>query len=247
MMRLDKYLCETGFGTRSQVKALLKKGLVSVNGEPEKRPERKVDERSDTISCGGKTAVYSEFTYLMLYKPADVLTARSDRRERTVFDLIPADLRRNLSPVGRLDKDTEGLLLLTDDGALAHHLLSPRHHVDKLYFARVQGTLREADILSFQEGLDIGDERMTLPAKLEIQKSGAESEALVTLHEGRYHQVKRMFQAVGCEVIYLKRLSMGSLALDESLAPGEWRRLREEEIALLKKEEGSRDGAGDAK
>lgn len=244
-MRLDKYLCETGFGTRSQVKALLKKGLVSVNGEPEKRPERKVDEHSDIISCGGKAAVYSEFIYLMLYKPAGVLTARSDRRERTVFDLILAELRRDLSPVGRLDKDTEGLLLLTDDGPLAHHLLSPRHHVEKVYFAQVRGELREADILSFQEGLDIGDERKTLPAKLEIQKSGAESEVLVTLHEGRYHQVKRMFQAVGCEVLYLKRLSMGSLALDESLAPGEWRRLREEEIALLKKEEGSRDESGD--
>ncbi|MCC8163024.1 MAG: rRNA pseudouridine synthase [Lachnospiraceae bacterium] len=246
MMRLDKFLSETGFGTRSQVKALLKKGLVSVNGEPEKRPERKVDEYADTVFCGGKEAVYREFTYLMLYKPAGVLTARSDRRERTVFDLIPAELRRELSPVGRLDKDTEGLLLLTDNGALAHHLLSPRHHVDKRYFARVRGTLREADILRFQEGLDIGDERMTLTAKLEIQKSGAQSEALVTLHEGRYHQVKRMFQALGCEVLYLKRLSMGSLALDESLAPGEWRRLSEEEITLLKKEEGTRDGAGDA-
>ncbi|MCD8248825.1 MAG: rRNA pseudouridine synthase [Lachnospiraceae bacterium] len=246
MMRLDKYLCETGFGTRSQVKALLKKGLVSVNGESEKRPERKVDERSDTVSCGGKEAVYREFTYLMLYKPAGVLTARSDRQERTVFDLIPAELRRDLSPVGRLDKDTEGLLLLTDDGALAHHLLSPRHHVKKVYFARVQGELEEEAAESFQRGLDIGDEHPTLPAKLVIRKSGAESEALVTLHEGRYHQVKRMFQAVGCEVIYLKRLSMGSLSLDGKLAPGEWRMLGEEEITRLKKEEGSRNGAGDA-
>ncbi len=234
MMRLDRYLCETGFGTRSQVKALVKKGLVTVNGARAGKPEQKVDETKDQVVCGGKEAVYAPYAYLMLYKPAGVVSARWDSRERTVMDLIPAEDRRNLYPVGRLDKDTEGLLLLTDDGDLAHRLLSPGKHVDKTYYARVAGKVTEHHAEAFRKGLNIGEKAPTLPARLEIRKSGETSEVLVTIREGKFHQVKRMFEAVGCRVLYLKRLSMGTLVLDENLEKGGFRPLTGEEIRSLK-------------
>lgn len=234
MMRLDKYLCETGFGTRTQVKTLVKKGLVTVNGTRAKKPEQKVDETKDQVLCGGKEAAYAPYVYLMLHKPAGVVSARSDSRERTVLDLIPPESRRNLSPVGRLDKDTEGLLLLTDDGDLAHCLLSPGKHVDKTYYAKVAGKITERHAEEFLKGLEIGEKSLTLPARLEIQKSGEVSEVLVTIHEGKFHQVKRMFAAVGCQVQYLKRLSMGTLVLDEKLEKGGFRPLTGEEIRSLK-------------
>lgn len=234
MMRLDKYLCETGFGSRSQVKEYLKKGLVTVNGQMEKRPERKIDEDSDQVICQGREAVYAAYEYIMLHKPAGVLSATEDRHQKTVLDLLDDGLRRNLFPVGRLDKDTEGLLLLTNDGAMAHGLLSPKKHVDKTYYVKVHGCLTKEHVSMFEQGMEIGEKRPTLPAVLVIEKSGEESEARVTIREGKFHQIKRMFHAVGCEVTYLKRLSMGPLVLDEKLPCGAYRRLTEQEIQELR-------------
>ena len=240
MMRLDKYLCETGFGTRSQVKDLLKKGQVMVNGEVVKKPELKINETTDQILCQGKKASYQKNIYLMLHKPAGVVSATEDNREKTVLDLVrPEDRKNGLFPVGRLDKDTEGLLLLTDDGELAHRLLSPKRHVDKTYYAKIDGQVTEEHVKQFREGLDIGDEKKTLPAVLTILLSGPVSEIEVTIHEGRFHQIKRMFEAVGCKVTYLKRLSMGSLVLDETLPPEEYRPLTEAELKGLTKQRGT--------
>ena len=240
MMRLDKYLCETGFGTRSQVKDLLKKGQVMVNGEVVKKPELKINETTDQILCQGKKASYQKNIYLMLHKPAGVVSATEDNREKTVLDLVrPEDRKNGLFPVGRLDKDTEGLLLLTDDGELAHRLLSPKKHVDKTYYAKIDGQVTEEHVKQFREGLDIGDEKKTLPAVLTILLSGPVSEIEVTIHEGRFHQIKRMFEAVGCKVTYLKRLSMGSLVLDETLPPEEYRPLTEAELEGLTKQRGT--------
>lgn len=234
MMRLDKFLCETGFGTRSEVKNLLKKGLVTVNGEVTKKPETKVDEHTDCVTCNGVPASYAEYTYIMLYKPAGVVSATEDKHDRTVLDLLTGENIKDLFPVGRLDKDTEGLLLLTNDGELAHRLLAPKKHVDKTYYAKIDGTVKEEHIAMFEEGLDIGEKKLTLPAKLEILESGAANEIRVTIHEGKFHQVKRMFQAIGCEVTYLKRLSMGTLMLDDGLEKGAYRHLTEEEVTALK-------------
>ena len=240
MMRLDKYLCETGFGTRSQVKDLLKKGQVMVNGEVVKKPELKINETTDQILCQGKKASYQKNIYLMLHKPAGVVSATEDNREKTVLDLVrPEDRKNGLFPVGRLDKDTEGLLLLTDDGELAHRLLSPKKHVDKTYYAKIDGQVTEEHVKQFREGLDIGDEKKTLPAVLTILLSGPVSEIEVTIHEGRFHQIKRMFEVVGCKVTYLKRLSMGSLVLDETLPPEEYRPLTEAELEGLTKQRGT--------
>ena len=240
MMRLDKYLCETGYGTRSQVKDLLKKGQVMVNGEVVKKPELKINETTDQILCQGKKASYQKNIYLMLHKPAGVVSATEDNREKTVLDLVrPEDRKNGLFPVGRLDKDTEGLLLLTDDGELAHRLLSPKKHVDKTYYAKIDGQVTEEHVKQFREGLDIGDEKKTLPAVLTILLSGQVSEIEVTIHEGRFHQIKRMFEAVGCKVTYLKRLSMGSLVLDETLLSGEYRPLTEAELEGLTKQRGT--------
>ena len=240
MMRLDKYLCETGFGTRSQVKDLLKKGQVMVNGEVVKKPELKINETTDQILCQGKKASYQKNIYLMLHKPAGVVSATEDNREKTVLDLVrPEDWKNGLFPVGRLDKDTEGLLLLTDDGELAHRLLSPKKHVDKTYYAKIDGQVTEEHVKQFREGLDIGDEKKTLPAVLTILLSGPVSEIEVTIHEGRFHQIKRMFEAVGCKVTYLKRLSMGSLVLEETLPPEEYRPLTEAELEGLTKQRGT--------
>ena len=240
MMRLDKYLCDTGFGTRSQVKDLLKKGQVMVNGEVVKKPELKINETTDQILCQGEKASYQKNIYLMLHKPAGVVSATEDNREKTVLDLVrPEDRKNGLFPVGRLDKDTEGLLLLTDDGELAHRLLSPKKHVDKTYYAKIDGQVTEEHVKQFREGLDIGDEKKTLPAVLTILLSGPVSEIEVTIHEGRFHQIKRMFEAVGCKVTYLKRLSMGSLVLDETLPPEEYRPLTEAELEGLTKQRGT--------
>ena len=169
----------------------------------------------------------------MLHKPAGVVSATTDKKEKTVLDLLTVQKRKDLFPVGRLDKDTEGLLLITNDGALAHRLLAPGKHVDKVYFARVEGTVTEADVFAFSQGLDIGDPELTLPAELKIQSSDTVSEILLTIQEGRFHQVKRMFEAVGKKVIYLKRLSMGTLCLDEDLPKGAFRALTEQEIKEL--------------
>lgn len=233
IMRLDKYLASVGVGTRSAVKALIRKKTVTVNGVPETSPERRVDSEKDQITCRGETVAYVEYEYYMLHKPAGVVSAVTDARERTVVDLISSRRRKDLFPVGRLDKDTEGLLLITNDGALCNRLLSPKKHVEKQYFVRVRGRVTENEVERFAEGLFIGDEKPTKPARLEICRAGEESDILLTITEGRFHQVKRMFQAVGMEVLYLKRLSMGSLRLDPDLAAGEYRPLTEEELRAL--------------
>ncbi|MDO4489782.1 MAG: 16S rRNA pseudouridine(516) synthase [Lachnospiraceae bacterium] len=232
-MRLDKYLSEMNAASRSVLKQMIRKGLVQVNGVPAKKPETKVTPGVDEIVAEGIQIPYYEKEYLMLHKPAGVVTATRDNREKTVMDLLPPIRRGDLSPVGRLDKDTEGLLLITNDGALSHRLLSPKKHVDKTYYAEIDGRVTEETVLHFQQGVDIGDETPTAPAKLEILESDARSRIRITITEGRYHQIKRMFEAEGMKVVYLKRLSMGTLVLDEELPLGECRHLTEEEISQI--------------
>lgn len=223
-----------GVGTRSQVKQFIKKGQIQVNGEIQKRPETKLDIAKDKVLFQGEEISYQEYVYYILHKPAGYVSAVKDNLYPTVLSLIDNPQGFQLFPVGRLDLDTEGLLLITNDGTLAHELLSPKKHVEKTYYARIDGKITEEDQRRFAAGLDIGDEKDTLPAKLEILKSGEESEITVIITEGRYHQVKRMFEAVGKKVTYLKRLQMGSLKLEETLEPGTYRALTEEEIRLLK-------------
>ena len=232
-IRLDKYLADMGCGTRSQVKREIAGGSVMVNGAPARRPEDKIDTEKDSVVFRGSPVGYTEYEYFMLNKPAGVVSATEDRTERTVLDLIDARQRKDLFPVGRLDKDTEGLLLVTNDGGMAHRLLSPKKHVDKVYYAKVAGRITEEHVRLFAEGVDIGDEKPTLPAELTVLSSGEISEIELVIREGRFHQVKRMFQAAGGEVIYLKRLRMGSLVLDRELQPGEYRKLTEEEVRAL--------------
>ena len=232
-IRLDKYLVDMGCGTRSQVKREIAGGSVMVNGVPARRPEDKIDTEKDSVVFRGSPVGYVEYEYFMLNKPAGVVSATEDRKERTVLDLIDARQRKDLFPVGRLDKDTEGLLLITNDGEMAHRLLSPKKHVDKAYYARVAGRITEEHVRLFAEGVDIGDEKPTLPAELTVLSSGEISEIELVIREGRFHQVKRMFQAAGGEVTYLKRLRMGSLVLDGELEPGEYRKLTEEEVRAL--------------
>lgn len=234
MIRLDKYLADMGIGTRSQVKQYLKKGLVTVNGLPEKRPERKIDETADQVCFQGTPIAYAAYEYFMFYKPAGCVSATQDNMHKTVLDYLKGAARKDLFPVGRLDIDTEGLLLITNDGALCHDLLSPAKHVDKTYYARIEGHVTEDEIPLFRQGLDIGDDTLTAPAELKILKEGPVSQVLLTITEGRFHQVKRMFEALDKKVIYLKRLSMGKLILDENLKPGEYRPLRPDELKSLK-------------
>ncbi|RGU95109.1 rRNA pseudouridine synthase [Clostridium sp. AF15-17LB] len=232
MIRLDKYLADMGIGTRQEVKKHIRQGKVTVDGAVVRSPEYKVDEDS-TVCCDGSRIRYEAFEYYMLNKPAGVVSATEDHGGKTVIDLIGGKRRKGLFPVGRLDKDTEGLLLITNDGALAHRLLSPKKHVDKVYYVRVKGEVTEEDVRAMAEGIDIGDsasEEWTKPAVLDIISSGRKSAVRLTIQEGKYHQVKRMFLARGKEVTYLKRERMGALVLDESLQPGEYRRLTEEEL-----------------
>ena len=232
-MRLDKFLCELGIGTRSEVKNKIKNGLVQVEGVNKVTPEYKLDIEKDKVYYNGSLLQYAEFEYYMLNKPAGCVSATSDNLHKTVLELIDTKVRKDLFPVGRLDIDTEGLLLITKDGALAHQLLSPKKHVDKTYYAEIEGMITNEDVVAFKEGLDIGENTLTLPAKLVILESGTISKIEVTIQEGKYHQVKRMFEAVGKRVVYLKRLSMGTLTLDETLKPGEYRQLTPEEIEHL--------------
>ena len=241
MIRLDKYLADMGIGTRQEVKKYIRGGRVRVDDIVVKKPEKKIDENEHIVSFDGAEIRYSAFEYYMLNKPAGVVSATEDAKDRTVIELIESKKRKDLFPVGRLDKDTEGLLLITNDGALAHRLLSPGKHVDKCYYAKVAGNVTQEDIDAFRDGVNIGDcvkEEWTRSAFLEViarNDTGKEtiSEIRLTIHEGKYHQVKRMFQAVGKEVLYLKRESMGTLKLDRSLKPGEYRTLTEEELKKL--------------
>ena len=197
LIRLDKLLADSGVGTRSQVKQQIRKKRVFVNGNPADRPEMKIDPQKDRVEFDGRVLTYTKYRYIMLHKPAGVVSATEDRYEQTVLSLLPPDLGKDLFPVGRLDKDTEGLLLLTNDGELAHRLLSPKKHVDKTYYAQIDGLVTREDQTAYLEGVDISDEKKTLPAKLEILSAGEHSEILLTIHEGRFHQVKRMFHARG--------------------------------------------------
>ena len=234
MMRIDKYLAEMGQGTRSEIKKLIRSGRVTVDGETVKKPEFKIDETIQEVNLDGKLVGYTQKEYYMLHKPAGVISATKDDRDKTVLDLITDIKRKDLFPVGRLDKDTEGLLLITNDGEMAHRLLSPKKHVDKVYYAKVQGKVDESDVKAFAEGVDIGDDTPTKSADLRILKSGEESEIELTITEGRFHQVKRMMEALGKKVTYLKRMSMGPLTLPEDLPKGEARELTLEEIETLK-------------
>lgn len=236
MIRLDKYLADMGCGTRQEVKKLIRSGQVSVDGAVVKKPDTKVEQTVQEVCLNGEKVGYESFEYYMLNKPAGVISATEDRSCQTVVDLIKEKERKDLFPVGRLDKDTEGLLLITNDGELAHRLLSPKKHVDKCYFARVSGKVTEDDVRSFENGVNIGSleqPEITMPGKLEIITSDEISQIHLTIQEGKFHQVKRMFQAVGKEVIYLKRLRMGTLVLDENLSIGEYRPLTKEELEKL--------------
>lgn len=240
-MRLDKYLAEMGAGTRSEVKKLVRAGRVTINGAVAEKPEQKVDPETDTVCLDGEALLYVAYEYYLFHKPAGCVSATEDKIHKTVMDYLTDTLRDDLFPVGRLDIDTEGLLLITNDGVLAHELLSPAHHVKKTYYARVAGRVTEEDARLFQQCVDIGEEKLTKPAELVILTSGEESEIELTITEGKFHQVKRMFQAVGKEVVYLKRLSMGPLTLPETLLPGEYRALTQEELMLLQKETGNKE------
>ena len=229
-MRLDKYLCLLEVGTRSQVKNYIRQGLVTINGCPAQRPEQKIEEEHEIIAFRGKELHYKKYCYYMLNKPPGVVSATRDNTAGTVVELLGDDRREGIFPVGRLDKDTVGLLLLTNDGELAHRLLSPKHHVDKTYLVTVEHTLQTEDIRRLEEGVDIGEERPTMPAKAEISKDG---QLLLTIREGKYHQVKRMLRAIDNEVITLKRISFGGITLDENLKPGQYRELTEQEVRIL--------------
>lgn len=232
MIRLDKFLCEMEMGTRSQVKELIKKGMVTVDGEVIKKAEYKFDESKAKVYVKEKEVAYQKFYYYMLHKPAGVVSATVDNHDRTVMELLKDAPGKDLFPVGRLDKDTEGLLLITNDGELSHNLLSPKKHVDKTYLVETKECITEKMMQELEEGVDIGEDKPTMPA---IVKLLEDKKLELTIREGKFHQVKRMLQAVENEVIYLKRLSMGSLVLDEKLALGEFRSLSNQEIEDLKK------------
>ena len=249
--RLDKYVAEAAGITRKEAKTALSKGRVQVNGTVCKNGDQKVSV-TDMVTLDGKSLRAEEFLYLMLHKPSGVVSATEDGRDKTVLDLVreqsaehPDSVsetgyflgKREVFPVGRLDKDTEGLLLLTDDGELAHRLLSPKKHVDKVYFAKLDGVVPEDAVERFAEGIQVGQDYKALPAKLEVLSvTDGGSEVNITLREGKFHQVKRMCHEIGCEVIYLKRISMGNLVLDETLAPGKCRRLTVEEVEHVKRD-----------
>ncbi len=233
-MRLDKYLADMGMGTRSEVKQHIRKKQVYVNGALPAGPQQQVNPGKDEVVCRGKVITYTEYEYFMLNKPQGCVSAVTDREHQTVMDLITEKNRKDLFPVGRLDKDTEGLLIITNDGALSHNLLAPGKHVPKTYFAKVSGQVTALDVAEFAQGIDIGEEKQTKPAQLQILScEEMVTEIMLTITEGKFHQVKRMFEAVGKEVLFLKRFSMGGLRLDVSLAPGAYRRLTDEEINLL--------------
>lgn len=233
-MRIDKMLANLGYGSRKEVKGLLKKGAVKINGEIVKDAKEHIDPNQDIVIINGQEVVYKEFIYLMMNKPGGVISATEDNRDETVVDLLEMeDQVYEPFPVGRLDKDTEGLLLITNDGQLSHRLLSPKKHVPKTYFAVIEGEVTEEDIVAFRNGVTLDDGYETKPGELVILKSGLMSDIELTITEGKFHQVKRMFQAVGKRVVYLKRISMGSLKLDETLELGEYRELTDEELEEL--------------
>lgn len=231
-MRLDKFLSNAGVGSRSQVKNIIKKGQISINGKPARSGDDTVNEAVDVVMYAGERILIQKYRYFMLYKPKGVVSATEDNLDKTVLDCLSPEDARDLFPVGRLDKDTTGLMLLTNDGELSHNLLSPRKHVDKTYYVTCEKEVSQAQLDALRGGVDIGDDKITLPA---LARSGKKpNELYLTIREGRFHQVKRMLQAVDNKVCELERLSMGSLKLDKNLAPGEYRALTLEELQNLK-------------
>lgn len=235
-MRLDKFLVACAVGSRTEVKNLLKAGRVTVNGKKEKSAKLQINEERDEIRFDGQVLEYEEFVYYMMNKPQGVISATEDSKHRTVLDLLDDIARiKEVFPVGRLDIDTHGLLFLTNDGQLAHALLSPKRHVDKTYLAQVEGIMTQEDVETFVKGIPLKDFTCQ-PAKLEILSVDSykdESQVRVTIREGKFHQVKRMVAYCGKEVVDLQRLAMGTLVLDENLKRGEWRRLTKEELEVL--------------
>lgn len=231
-MRLDKLLSDMQGITRSEIKRLIKQGTVTVDGVKCVSPKQQVDPKIQSVCLLGEEIQYQKFVYYMFNKPGNCVTARQDALHKTVMDYI-TDKRKGLSPVGRLDLDTEGLLLITDDGMLSHNLLSPAKHVEKVYEAKILGQVTDEDVTAFKNGVHIGDDLPAKPAKLTVLSEGDVSNVRVVITEGRYHQIKRMFSAVGKQVLFLKRVAMGGLWLDETLLPGEYRALREDEKELL--------------
>ncbi len=229
-MRLDKFLCEMQIGTRSQVKLLIKQGQIKRNGLTVKSADLQIDEVADQIQYKDEILVYQKYSYYMLHKPEGVVSATQDNTCKTVLELLPKERRKDIFPVGRLDKDTTGLLLLTNDGELSHRLLSPKKHVDKIYEVTIERALSEEDIIKLSEGVNIGEEKLTLPAKVQVLE---DKKILLTIREGKFHQVKRMLQAVDNQVLVLKRIAFGPLQLDETLEPGAYRLLTEDEVKLL--------------
>ncbi|NLW48904.1 MAG: rRNA pseudouridine synthase [Firmicutes bacterium] len=235
-MRIDRYLANMGCGSRSEVKRLIKSGLVTINDQTVRNESFQIHPGFDIVVCWGAEVAYRKHIYLMLNKPAGVVSATRDSRERTVLDLLDQKyLNKGIFPVGRLDKDTEGLLILTNNGDLGHQLLAPKKKVPKKYFAKVSGPIGLEEIESFRKGIVLDDGYQTRPAQLEVVDCGAECEVIVIIEEGKYHQIKRMFQALGKKVLYLKRLAMGELSIDPSLRIGDYRELTLEEIDLIEK------------
>ena len=233
-LRIDKILSNLGYGSRAELKVYCKKGMVKVNDKVISNPGTQVDTDVDKIEFNNEVVNYREFVYIMMNKPDGYLSATFDKRDPIVLDLIDSSyLAFEPFPVGRLDKDTEGLLVLTNDGQLAHRVLSPKKHVPKTYYAKIEGIVTEEDIKAFEAGVTLDDGYETMPAQLKILESGEQSEIELTIHEGKFHQVKRMFESVGKKVVYLKRLSMGKLMLDENLGLGEYRELTDEEVKLI--------------
>ncbi len=233
--RIDKLLTSMGMCSRKEATAAAKRGVILVDGEVCRDASKKVDPESTQISFCGQPICYQTHVYIMMHKPLGVLSATEDREQKTVLDLLPASYRkRGVFPIGRLDKDTSGLLLLTDDGALGHVLTSPKYAVDKVYHAEAEGLLGDVDVQAFAQGITLRDGTCCRPAKLEIRTAREEySDVLVTVQEGKYHQVRRMLASRGAPVKTLERLSEGPLQLDAALRPGQWRELTREEIALL--------------
>ncbi len=226
-MRLDKYLSDMGIASRKELRDIIRAGRVTVNGLTVSAPETKMDPETDSVELDGQALAYKRFHYYIMDKPVGILTATEDRKQRTVLDLLRVEERRmGLFPVGRLDKDTSGLLLLTDDGVFAHRVISPKSGVEKIYHARVDGDITEADVRAFAEGITLRDGTHCLPAKLERTGEGC---CLVTVMEGKYHQVRRMLASCGKPVAELRRLSVGALSLDEASSPGEYRELAQSE------------------
>ena len=240
-MRLDKFLSVTGTATRSEASRAVRSGRVTVNGLGVKSADHKIDPEKDTVCFDGVRVVYREFTYIMLNKPTGYVSATDDKNLPTVIELLPDELRRTgLFPAGRLDRDTVGLMLLTDDGVLAHFLLSPVSHVSKSYKFTAQSPLSESDVSALESGVDIGDDHITKPSSLTVESDGASG--VITVSEGRYHQIKRMFEAINNRITSLERITFGPLVLDPSLSRGEWRFLTSDEIKELQKHNRNTNG-----